>query len=323
MKHNTSTVAIGALLLFMAAPCYGQDLTARPIEIVVPYAAGGNIDITARIIAEPLSTRLDRKIVILNKSGAAGTIGGEYVAKAAPDGHTLFAGSTAPVLVSPLTLPKAPYAWDKAFAPVGLVTVFPAVLLVKKELPVSNLRGFIELAKKEPGKLTLSTGGAGSINHLGSELLQKLSGAKWLQVHYRGNAPGLVDLAGGHVDSALTQPSDALPHIQKGSVRALAILGPERLPAFPGVPTVAEEGYQEAVAVGFVGLLAPAGTPAPIIEKLSTALSSVVSEVAIKKRLDELGVQAKSLPANEFRRFLATEEARWKPIIRDNNIKSN
>ena len=197
-----------ALAIAGARPAIAQQFPTKPITLIGPYAAGGNVDVSTRILQAGIGNALGQPIVVENRPGAAGTIAGDYVARSAPDGHTLFVGSNGPIMLGPMTMPKPPYQWDKAFAPVSTLAFATNMLLVRPGLPVRSIAELADYAKKNPGKLTLATSTVASINHFMGELLKLKTGITWTEVHYRGNAPAITDLVAGHVDVALIQLVD-------------------------------------------------------------------------------------------------------------------
>lgn len=220
---NAARPLLGLLLLAaLAAPAQAQNFPTKPVTLVVPYAAGGNVDISARVLQAAIGSSLGQPIIVENRSGAGGTIAGDYVARSTPDGHTLFVGSNGPVMLGPMTMPKPPYQWEQAFAPVSTLAVATNMLLVRPTLPVKTVAELVEYAKKNPSKLTLATSSIASINHFLGELLKIKTGIAWTEVHYRGNAPAVADLVAGHVDVGFQQLTDSLQHIQSGKLRALA-----------------------------------------------------------------------------------------------------
>jgi tripartite-type tricarboxylate transporter receptor subunit TctC len=287
----------------------------------VPYAAGGNVDISTRILQAGIGNSLGQPIIIENRPGAGGTIAGEYVARAAPDGTTLFVGSNGPIMFGPMTMPKPPYQWDKAFVPVSTLAFATNMLLVRPTLPVKNLAELVEYSKKNPGKLTLATSGGVSINHFLAELLKLKTGITWTEVHYRGNAPAISDLMAGHVDVGFQQLTDSRSYIEAGKLRALAVLGPKRATPIPDVPTSTEAGFPEVQGITFNGVFAPKGTPPAVIERLSTAIRSALQKKEVFDKLGELGSEARGSTPEEFSKFLATETAKWTEVMQKANIK--
>ena len=212
------------------APVSAQQFPTKPITLVVPYAPGGNVDISTRILQAAIGDTLGQPIIIENRPGAGGSIAGEYVARSAPDGHTLFVGSTGPIMLGPMTMAKPPYQWDKVFAPVSSLAFATNMLLVRPDLPAKTITELVDYAKKNPDKLTLATSGGISINHFLAELFKLKTGVTWTEVHYRGNAPAINDLMAGHVDVGFQQLTDSRTHIESGRLRALAVLGPPARP---------------------------------------------------------------------------------------------
>src|SRR4051794_24525050 len=313
---------LGTLVLSaLGAPCAAQQFPSKPITLVVPYAAGGNVDISARVLQTGIGDALGQPIIIENRPGAGGTIAGDYVARSAPDGHTLFVGSNAPILLGPMTMPKPPYHWEKAFAPVSMLAVATNMLLVTPKLPVKTMAELIEYAEKNPGKLTLATSSGASINHFLGELLKLKTGITWTEVHYRGNAPAINDLIAGHVDVGLVQLTDSRQHLEAGTLRALAVLGPKRSPAVPDVPTIAEAGLPDVQGITFNGLFAPKDTPPAVIDKLSAAIRAALEKKEVITKLGDLGSEARGNTPQEFTKFLADESAKWTEVMQKANIK--
>ena len=311
------SILLAALTLSAAA----QQFPSKPITLVVPYAPGGNVDISTRILQAGIGDTLGQPIIIENRPGAGGLIAGDYVARSAPDGHTLFVGSNASILLGPMTMPKPPYQWDKAFAPVSGLAVATNMLLVTPKLPVKTVTELVDYAKKNTGKLTLATSSGASINHFLAELLKLKTGITWTEVHYRGNAPAISDLMAGHVDVGLMQLTDSRQHIESGMLRALAVLGPKRAPAVPNVPTIVEAGLPDVQGITFNGLFAPKGTPPAVIDKLSTVIRAALEKKEVVAKLSDLGSEARGSTPQEFTKFLADETAKWTDVMQRANIK--
>jgi tripartite-type tricarboxylate transporter receptor subunit TctC len=312
----------GAAAVLLMQPAAAQQWPARAVKVVVPYPAGGNVDGAARIIANRLQEILGQPFIIDNRAGAGGLIAGEMFAKSAPDGYTLFIGANGPVLFAPEINKRDAYNWKRNFLPVTSISMTPLVLEVHPTLPAKNLKEFLDLARKDPGKLTLASPGAGTTNHLLSELMQSTLGLEWLTVHYRGNAPAINDLIGGQVQFALDQISVGLPYIKSGMVRALAVTGSHRASWIPDVPTFAELGYKELDGQTFTGLFLPAGTPAEIVTRLHDTVATILKDPAIIEKFNVLGAEAVAMTPAEFTAYLEREDAKWIPVVRKANIKA-
>jgi tripartite-type tricarboxylate transporter receptor subunit TctC len=321
-----SDVCVGlsvALLLALIEPLAAQPFPTKPITMVVPYAPGGNVDVSARVLQSAIGDALGQPIVVENRPGGAGLVAGDYVARAVPDGHTLFVGSNGPVILGPLTMAKPAYQWEEAFAPVSSLAVATNVLLVRPSLPVASVRELVAHAKANPGKLTLATSSVASINHFLAELFRLKAGIAWTEVHYRGNTPAIADLIAGHVDVGFQQLVDAAAHLQSGKLRALAVPGKARVPALPEVPTMVEAGYPEVEGVTFNGIFAPKATPKPVIERLSGVIRVALTKQAAIDQLAALGSQARGSTPEEFTDFLRAETKKWGELVQAANIKSS
>ncbi|MFT0546469.1 Bug family tripartite tricarboxylate transporter substrate binding protein [Allopusillimonas ginsengisoli] len=309
-----------AVLASVTVSVHAADWPDKTVRIVVPYPPGGNVDVAARIIAPGLEKEFGQTFVVENRAGAGGLIAGEYVARAEPDGSTLFMAANGPLLFSPIIFNRPVYHWKTDFAPISTVSLTPMVMQVSPSLKVDSFAAFIDYAKKNPGKLNMASPGAGTSNHLMSEMLQKKTGAKWLTVHYKGNAPATTDLIGGQVDFNFDQVSVALPFIKEGKLKPLAVTSAKRVPSLPDVPTMEEVGLDGLVAYTFTGLLAPNGTPDDVIQRLSAALKTILAQPEIIEKFQKLGAEAHSATPQDFQAYLETEDKRWVPIIEQAGI---
>ncbi len=309
------------VLAALAAPASAQQFPTRPITLVVPYAAGGNVDISARALQAGLGDSLGQPVVVENRPGAAGTLAGQYVARAVPDGHTLFVGSNGPIMLGPMTMPTPPYHWQQAFAPVSTLAVATNTLVVRPSLPAKTMAELVEYSRSNPGKLTVAVDSIASINHFMAELLRLKSGMTWTEVHYRGNAPAVTDLIAGNVDVGFFQLVDTAPHLKAGTLRALAILGATRAPSLPDVPTMAEAGYPDVQGVTFNGVFAPKATPRAVVDKLSAAIRAALAKPEVAERLAALGSTARGSTPQEFASFLTQETEKWTDVMKRANIK--
>jgi tripartite-type tricarboxylate transporter receptor subunit TctC len=320
---RSSRFLTAVALLVATSMAFAQQWPDKPVRLVVPYPPGGNVDSAARIVSGKLQEALGQPFVVENKAGAGGMIGGEAVAKSPPDGYTLFVAANGPLLFSPVIYSRAAYNWQKDFTTIGSISFTPMVLQLHPSLPYTSLKDLIESAKKDPGKLTMASPGAGTTNHLASELLQMTTGAKWTTVHYKGNAPATTDLLGGQVQFNFDQISVALPFIKDKRTRALAVTSLARVPSLPDVPTFDESGFKGFEATTFTGLFAPAGTPKEIVAKLSAALAKVLQDKDVVDKFAQLGSEARAMRAEAFFEYLNAEDAKWTPVIRQANIKAD
>jgi tripartite-type tricarboxylate transporter receptor subunit TctC len=310
------------LALFVAvSPTIAQDYPNRPITLVVPYAAGGGNDLFARIASEKMSRTLGQQIVIENRPGAGGSTATRAVAKAAPDGYTLVIGGTGTLAVNPTLYQNVGYDPRKDFAPVGLIGTSALVVLVNPNLPARSIPELIALAKKEPGKLNYASAGVGSGIHLGTVLFEMMAGVKLTHVPYRGSAPALTDLIGGHVSIYFSSLPPAVGLVGEGKVRALAVTGSKRSEIFPNLPTVAEGGLAGFEAVLHYGIVAPAGTPRPVIDKLSAALREAVNAPDTKERMAKDGTEPLLSTPEEYATDIDREEIKWSAVVRQSGAK--
>jgi tripartite-type tricarboxylate transporter receptor subunit TctC len=318
LRVVVSTVFLSVLI----QPAAAQPFPSKPITMVVPYAPGGNVDVTARVLQAAIGDALGQPVVIENRPGGAGLIAGDYVARADPDGHTLFVGSNGPIILGPLTMAKPAYQWEQAFAPVSSLAIATNMLLVRPSLPVKSVKELVDYAKQNPNKLTLATSSIASINHFLGELFKLKAGITWTEVHYRGNALAINDLIAGHVDVGFQQLVDAAQHLRSGKLRALAVPGKVRAAAVPDVPTMADAGYPEVDGVTFNGIFAPKATPRPVIDRLSGVVLAALQKQNAIDQLAALGSQARGSTPEEFTRFLQDETSKWGELVRAANIKS-
>lgn len=317
------TAVVAALAAMLAGGAAAEQWPARTVKLIVPYPAGGNVDTAARIVADKLQERLGQPFIVENKAGAGGLIAGEAFAKSPNDGYTLFVGANGPVLFAPEIAKRDAYYWKRDFVPITTISMTPLVLEVHPSVKAQNVKEFFDLVRSEPGKLTMASPGAGTTNHLLSELAQSSLGLQWLTVHYRGNAPATNDLIGGQVNFAFDQISVALQYFKSGMLRPLAVTSAQRTSWLPDVPTFKELGYPDFDAQTFTGLFAPAGTAAPIVAKLQETMTAVLKDPSVVEKFNKIGADAVSMTPAEFTAYLSREDAKWIPVVRKANIKAD
>jgi tripartite-type tricarboxylate transporter receptor subunit TctC len=288
---------------------------------VVPFAPGGNVDITARLVAPGLQEILGQPVVVENKPGAGGTIGADMVAKAAPDGYTLLMGSNSTFSVAPSLYPRNPYHPVRDFAPIAAIATAPFVLVTNPVSSPKNAADLVAAAKAAPRKLTMSSAGTGSSNHLVGELFQEISGARFTHVPYKGSGQALTDLMGGQVDLHFDQITSAASHIQAGKLKALLVTAPQRVAMLPDIPTASEAGYPTFEATNVTGLLAPAGTPREVIDKLNAATLKVIATPAMRERLAQMGAEPIGGAPDRFGAYIQEDFAKWTRIVKEANVK--
>jgi tripartite-type tricarboxylate transporter receptor subunit TctC len=298
------------------SPALAEDYPSRPITLVVGYSAGGGNDILARIAAEKMSPLLGQQIVIENRGGAGGSIATRQIARAAPDGYTLGLGGTGTLAIDPTLYPNVGYDSRKDFAPIGLIGTSALVLVVHPSIPAHNVKELIAYAKANPGKLTYASAGVGSGIHLAAAYFGFQAGLNLIHVPYKGTGPALADLVGGHVSMYFSSMPPAISLVKDGKVRALGVTGLKRSPIFPELPTIAEAALPGFEAVLHYGIVAPAGTPKPIVTKLNAALRQAVMSDDLKKKLAADGTEPLPSTPEEYAADIDKEETTWSDIVR-------
>jgi tripartite-type tricarboxylate transporter receptor subunit TctC len=309
-------------LIFIATQAAAQQYPGRPIRLIVPAAPGGGTDITARSFVPALQEGLGQPVVIENRGGAGGAIGSDVVAKAAPDGYTLVLGGTGTLAVNPTLYTDVGYDPRKDFAPIGLIGTGQLIVLVNPSVAAKTIPELIVLAKQQPGKLSYASAGIGSGIHLGAVLFEMMAGVKLTHVPYRGTAPALTDLIGGHVQIYFSSIPSSIGIVKEGKVRALAVTGPARSPVFPDLPTVSEAALPGFEAVLHYGIVAPAGTPKPVVDKLSSALREAVMAPDTKERMAADGTEPLPSTPEEYAVDIDKEEKKWSAIVRASGAKA-
>jgi tripartite-type tricarboxylate transporter receptor subunit TctC len=302
-----------------AVPARAQTWPERPIAMVVPAPPGGGTDLVARLYSDLLSQELGQQVIVDNKGGGNGNVGTAVVARARPDGHTLLMQYSAYHAANPALIKSLNWSPDD-FAGVAMGAIAPHVIVVAKKVPADTLKDFIAYARANPGKLNYGSVGQGSVPHLGGVLFNKAAGTDLVHVPYKGAGPATADLVAGQFEMLIVTPPSVSAHIRSGAVKALALAGESRHPAFPDIPTTAEAGLPGFQLDAWFALFAPAGTPAPVVERLNAAMRKIARMDATRERANQLGTVLKDWTPAETDKFARSEVVAWGQVIRDNNI---
>lgn len=315
-------LAAGLAALAAALPVHAQDnWPSKPVKIVVPFAPGGTSDILARTLAEKLQGTLKQTVLVENKAGAGGVIGADSVAKSAPDGYTFLLGTIASHAINPVLQPRMPYDATRDFAPVMLLGSISNVLLVGADQPYKKVSDLITAAKARPGTIAFGSAGTGSSQHMSGEAFKLLAGAELTHVPYRGSAPAIQDLIGGQIPASFETATVALPHIQSGKVRALAVTSAARSRVLPDTPTLQEAGVAGFDVASWQAFYAPAGTPPAIVQRMNQELAAIIATPEIKARMEGLGLEYQPNTPEQFAEFGRKELVKWAKIVKDGNVK--
>lgn len=306
--------------LLMPLVTWADAYPSKPIEWVVPYAAGGGTDVVARVLSEPMGKALGQSIIVVNKPGAATNIGADAVARAKPDGYTILTGDTGTLAANPYLYKKLSYSAEKDFAPVGLLVRFPMLLVVNSQLPVNNYAEFVEWAKQQAKGVSYGTPGAGSPHHLAIELLRLQSGLNFVHIPYRGSAPAVQDVVAGQLPFMFVDTAAGIQHVQGGKIRAIAVASPARLPTLPDIPTLDEQGLKGFEAYAWQGIVAPAATPKERVAKLSDALQSALKQADIVAKLEGMALEVTPSTAEEMDAYASAERNKWRRVIEESQI---
>ncbi|MFG5778224.1 Bug family tripartite tricarboxylate transporter substrate binding protein [Comamonas sp. J-3] len=315
-------VAAAGLATTSVALAADKDWPQRPITLIVPFSAGGNVDFQARLIGQKLGERLGQSVVVDNVAGAGGVLGVAKAIHAKPDGYTLVMGFDGPISVAELVNSSVKYNAEKDLAPIGLVSVAPVVLMARPGLPAKSMQELIELAKKEPGKITYATSGVGTVLHLAMEMVQERTGTQMVHVPYRGGAQITNDVMGGQVDTGYLVTTSATPLVNQGKLAALGVTSAKRNESIPNVPAFAETPALKGFEINtWTGLFAPAKTPAPIVQRMATELSAVLQMPEVQQRLKEGGATPGTGTPQSFAAYLKKEKASYAAIVKSANIQ--
>jgi tripartite-type tricarboxylate transporter receptor subunit TctC len=316
-------MAASTLVLALVAPggASAQAYPNRPVTFVVPFPAGGGTDIAARLVATKLGARWGQTVVVDNRAGAAGIVGTDVVSKAKPDGYTLLIANVGIPAINPVLYAKLPYNPDTAFAPITQICELPFVLMATPSLPANNAQELVALAKSKPDKITFASSGSGGSPHLTGEIFQQATGVKLTHIPYKGGGPAMTDLMAGHVDLLFASILEGSAHIKSGKLKALAVTSAKRSPALPEVPTLAESGISGAESGSWVALLAPAGTPQAVIDKIGADVKEVLSVAETRNQLVTQGATAQTSTPAQLQALIDGDRARYGRVIREKGLK--
>ncbi|MBB1593669.1 tripartite tricarboxylate transporter substrate binding protein [Achromobacter sp. UMC46] len=316
MKQTWRIALAGAVLALAAGPAPAQTWPSKPVRMVVPFPPGGATDAAARIYAQHLGDFLGQGVVVENKAGAGGEIGAEYVAKSAPDGYTLLMGAVGSHAIHAAMPDKPGYDFATAFVGVSMATSMPMAVAVNSKVPATNVQELIALAKSKPGTITFGSAGPGTSQHMAGELFQVVTGTRLMHVPYRGSGPAITDLLGGQIDMVIETLPALLPQVASGKIRLLGVTTATRATALPDLPTLMEQGVKDYSVATAYALLAPAGTPPAVVEKLSAGMQKAAAMASVQQAALKLGADAVATSPADTSRVLKQEVARWAEVVR-------
>jgi len=313
--HRRRALILALIIGAFCPAAWAQSFPAKPVKLIVPFAAGGAADLFARTLANGMSNELGQQVFIEVHAGVGGLTGVNATAKSAPDGYTICFAGAAALSAFPFMLSRMPFDWQKDLALLTLAVRVPEAVIVRPALGVGTLREFVDYARANPGKVNFGSAGAGSITHLGAELLKREARIDIAHVPYRGIGPAIADMLGDHIDMLVGDVPFLVPHIQSGAVKALAITSAARAGALPDVPTTGEAGYPAVNSDNWYGLVAPAGVPATILARLRGAAIATLESAELKEKFAEQSAQASPMTPEEFAIFIRAEQAKWQPVV--------
>jgi len=313
----TGMLAVASSLAYAQSAVYPN----KPVRWVVPFPPGGSADIMGRMIGQDLAKTLGQQVVIENRAGASAIVGSEYVAKSPADGYTLLQANVSQMTIHPSLYPRLPYDPLKDFAPVTVLGIVTSVMVTTPSLPVASVRDLVALAKKRPGQLNFTSSGAGSSTHLTGELLKQRAGIAMTHINYKGSGPALTDVMAGFVEIMFENLPSALPFINANKLKVLAVTGKDRSPVLKSVPTLAESGFPGFDMVSWQALVAPAGTPRAVVDRLNAEVAKVLKTPEMKEKMTGLGTDIVANSPEQFAQYLREETAKWSKIVKDAGIK--
>ena len=327
LHHTTRRTLLASLAVAAAGAlplgALAQNFPTKPITIIVPFSAGGTTDILARIVGQGLTTELGQSVVVDNKPGAGGKIGGSLAAKAAADGYTLFMGTVGTHAINQSLYKKMPFDPVKDFAPLSRVATVPNLLVAHPSQPFKTVKEMIAYAKANPGKITFGSPGSGASPHVSGELFKSMTGTDLLHIPYKGSAPAMTDLLGGQTSVMFDNMPSAIQHVRSGKLRPIAVTTAKRSPELPDVPTIAEAGVPGYEATSWFGMFAPAGTPKPVLDKLHAALIKVLNQADVKKKIAEQGGDVVAETPEQFAAFIQAESVKWGKVVKESGATAD
>ncbi len=307
--------------IVMPGPAHAQTYPQKPVRIVVGVPAGGTTDVVARLVGQKLGEQMGQQVVIDNRGGAGGNIGAELVARSAPDGYTLFLATIGTMAINPSLYSRMPFDTLRDFAAISQLTSMPQLLVVHPSVPVKNVKELIAYAKRRPGQLTFASGGSGTAIHLAGELFKTMAGVDMVHIAYKGSSPAMTDLIGGQVSLMFDQILTSLPHVQSGRLRGLAVTTEKRSPAVPQIPTIAEAALPGYAVTTWHGLLAPAGTPRDVVNRLSSEAAKALQNPDVREKFASQGVDPISSTPEQFAALMKSELDKWRRVIAASGTK--
>jgi tripartite-type tricarboxylate transporter receptor subunit TctC len=322
MTMKTLKLLACAALFAAASAALAQTYPAKPVTLIVPFAPGGGTDISARTVAAKLSAKWGQSVLVENRGGAGGILGADAVARARPDGYTLLIANVGTQSINPVLYAKLPYNPDTAFAPISLICELPFVLMASPSFAPNSVKELVAFAKANPGKVTYASSGSGGSPHLTAELFQLITGTQMLHVPYKGGGPAMIDLMAGHVDLLFASVLEGSGHIKAGKLKGLAVTHARRSPALPEVPTIAEAGAKGGESGSWIAVLAPAGTPGAIVDKVAADVKEVVAAAEVRDKLIAQGAVPQASTPAELQKLIDADRERYGKIIRDKGLKA-
>lgn len=315
--------AIGAAMVMVVAQAMAKSYPSGPVTMIVPFAAGGPTDTLARALADEMGKRLGERVIVVNKPGAGGNVGSALAARAQPDGQTVLIATNGPLVANPMLFKDISFNPDKDFAPISLVTYLPNMLAVHPSVPANTVEELTALLRANPGKYSFASGGLGTSSHFAGELYKSMTGVDMSHVPYKGDGASMTDVVGGQVPIVFGSVFATSKFVEMGRLKGLAVTSIERVPSVPDVQTIDETGLKGYDLAAWYGLVAPVGTPEPIIEQLSATVAEIVADPDFKKRVKAMGGIPRSMQPEEFVAFIKAERPKWERLIKESKIEIN